>query len=75
MSIGEILTIQTKDVPEKDLQAFGYTHSFVKANLRYLRDTYQQWYVERSQESVESAYHKICDALSKTPARSSGAPA
>lgn len=69
MGVGEVLARQTKNVPEKELKSIGYSHAFLKANIRYLHDTYQQWYVERDTAAVEAAFRKICDGPNKTTAR------
>lgn len=63
IAMGELLHDQTKDL---DVEKSGYSNDFVSSNLRYLHDTYRQWYVERDSEYVEAAFKKICDACTKT---------
>jgi hypothetical protein len=59
IAIGEVASVQSKGA---NLNEIGYNGDFVSANLRYLHDTYRQWYVERDSESVKATYRKICDA-------------
>jgi hypothetical protein len=73
MSMGELLLARTKNLKDDEIEAFGYSRSFLSSNVRYLRDTYQQWYVERDSNEVEAAYQKICDALTRTAPANSGA--
>jgi hypothetical protein len=74
MGMGEMLLEKTKVVPDKQLEELGYSREFIKANVRYLRDTYQQWYADRDAQETEAAYLKICDALSRPAPANSSAP-
>jgi hypothetical protein len=62
MSLGELLLTESKNVSESELASIGYSKQFLNANIRYLRDTYNQWYIDRDAAEVEHSYNIICNA-------------
>jgi len=69
MSLGEVLN--GSGLKDEQLRSLGYSREFVAANLRYLRDTYQTWYVEKDKDSVEADFLAICNACANAPAGNS----
>jgi hypothetical protein len=73
MSLGELLLAETKATDDAEIKNIGYSKAFINANIRYLRDTYQAWYVERDSSEVEQTFKQICDASDSTSPKGAGA--
>lgn len=68
MALGEILAGKVQGHP---LESLGYADTFIASNLRYLRDTYQQWYGDRDDDLAITDEALIANAPADPPQRDS----
>lgn len=61
MAMGERIQVMSSSMDDGALENLGYSHGFVASNLRYLRETYEQWYVRRDPEVVEGVWKGLLD--------------
>jgi hypothetical protein len=62
MGIGESIWSAVKCNPEFNLSISGYSRDDFSANLQYLRDRYQMWYVPVDQEVYDLVSSAIANA-------------
>ena len=52
MGRGELLLADCADIPEHDFEVTGYSKDALAGNVRYLREKYEQWYIEADDGDV-----------------------
>ena len=59
MGFGEILLSESKEIPPKDFGLICSSHESLAANVRYLREKYEQWFVEIDDHEMNRVWPKL----------------
>jgi len=59
MGFGEILLTESEEIPSKDFDLICSSRESLVANVRYLRDKYEQWFVEIDENEMNRVWPKL----------------
>lgn len=62
MGFGDILLSESEGISEKDFALINSSRSALEANVRYLREKYEQWYVPIDQHEMDRVWAKLIPA-------------
>jgi len=62
MSFGDLLLITVNEHPALDFSGSGLTKNDLLCNVRYLREKYEQWFVETDISATAQALNDACAA-------------
>jgi hypothetical protein len=68
MGFGEILAAETEGLAETELKGTGYSRESLVANVRYLREKYEQWFVPLDPQTANRVWGKLLDERPAAPA-------
>ncbi len=61
MGFGSFLVIESESIPDNELDLISTSKDSLKANVRYLREKYEQWFVEVDQNEIDRVWGKLMD--------------
>lgn len=61
MGMGEILLVDGGGIAEEEFQKSGYSRAALSCNVRYLREKYEQWFVDVPEEEIAEAKKLLMD--------------
>ena len=64
MSFGDVIDAIIQDVKDLELTAWGLSKEAVRANVKYLRDKYQQWYNPLTQQEAQKLFGHLLNECS-----------
>ena len=59
MGFGEILLAESTDILDKDFALISSSRESLAANVRYLRDKYEQWFVEVDEQELDRVWPEL----------------
>ncbi len=59
MGFGEILLGESEEIPQKDFALICSSRESLAANVRYLREKYEQWFVEIDEQEMNRVWPKL----------------
>lgn len=59
MGMGEMLLGESAGASDKDLSLIGTSREMLAANVRYLREKYEQWYVDIDKQEMDRVLPKL----------------
>lgn len=62
LGMGEMIVAVTEDTDESSLAVINYSRENILCNVSYLRDKYEQWFVERDPQVIADALEAINNA-------------
>ena len=69
MALGDILLSESESLSDQDFKATGYTRESLTANVRYLREKYEQWFVEVEEQTMKRVWEKLQDECEVDPSK------
>jgi hypothetical protein len=67
MGVGEWYLNQSANIPSDAFDLISYSRDALAANVRYLREKYEQWFVEINEQEINRVWSKLLQASDGCP--------